>query len=140
VVVDPREHRALIEETARRSGLVWLTLPGAPGTRAAWHLWHEGAVWVLTATADDAGEQHVPGLSEAETVTVTLRSKATQERAATTSARVEVVEPRDPRWAAVVQLLSEQRLNPPDGRAAAAERWAATCVLARLVLDLPLDD
>jgi hypothetical protein len=126
---------ALVEEAARRSGLLWLDVPGSPGPRAVWHLWHEGAMWVLAARDEGAVEQHVPGLPGAEEVTVTLRSKATQGRLATVRAAVELVGPEDPRWAGVVPLLSERRLNPPDGRAAAVERWATTCVLVRLVPD-----
>lgn len=139
MAVSAEEQQSLIEEAARRSGLLWLTVPGAPGPRLVWHLWLEGAIWVLAATADDAAEQHVPGLAETEAVTVILRSKATQGRLATISARVELVGPGDPRWAAVIPVLSERRLNPPGGRTAAVERWAETCVLARLVPDAQPD-
>lgn len=145
MATDSSEHQALVEEAARRSGLLWLTMPGPPGTpgaadpRLVWHLWHEGAIWVLAATADDGGEQHVPGLAEAGEVTVTLRSKGTLARLTTVSARVEVVGSDDPRWAAVIPLLGERRLNPPGGRTAAVERWATTCVLVRLVPGVPAD-
>src|SRR5260370_28024499 len=65
---------ALIEEACKKSGLIWVAVPGARD-RAAWHVWHEhegqGAVYVVVG----GGEQALPGLADGITVRVTMRSK-----------------------------------------------------------------
>src|SRR5205823_13608567 len=58
-------------------------------------------------------------------------SKDRGSRLVTWVADVEVVVPDSDQWHAVVPNLLGKRLNLPDGEAA-AQRWAAECVLYRL--------
>jgi hypothetical protein len=118
---------ALVEEATKRSGLVWLALPDLPQPRAAWHVWHDGAAYVVTGGI----EQPLPGLPEAERVTVTVRSKDKGGRIVSWVAAVQEVAPESDEWAAVVPLLAKERLNAPDGEAQ-TERWAQEAFVMRL--------
>ena len=62
---------ALVAEACRKSDVLWISLPGLPQPRAAWHVWFDGAVYLVSGD----GEQELPGLEAAETVEVTVRSK-----------------------------------------------------------------
>ncbi|MDQ1696004.1 MAG: hypothetical protein QOJ03_1357, partial [Frankiaceae bacterium] len=55
--MDAAATAALIEEAAKKSGLVWLRAPG-PGQRAqpVWHAWQDGSLYVLSGGL----EQPVP--------------------------------------------------------------------------------
>ncbi|MEU5884890.1 hypothetical protein [Spirillospora sp. NPDC047279] len=119
---------ALVEEAAKKSGLLWLTLPGLPQPRAAWHFWHEGAAYVLTG---GEGEQPLPGLPEADRVTVTLRSKDKGGRLLTFVAACESVEPGSEAWDAVAPLLAKDRLNAPTHEGQVG-RWATDSYIVRL--------
>ncbi|MGW1145957.1 hypothetical protein ACWD6I_13045 [Streptomyces sp. NPDC002454] len=119
--------RALVEESAKKSGLVWVR--GATGPdRPLWHVWHEGAVHLL---GDGPGEQPLPGLVDGGTVTVTVRSKDKGGRLVAWSARVVELRPGGEEWTAAVAALKGKRLNAPDGEAA-PERWARECRVVRL--------
>jgi hypothetical protein len=130
---------ALVEEATKRSGMLWLALPGLPYPRAAWHIWRPGtpardgtdatpgAAYVITGGI----EQPLPGLPEAERVTVTVRSKDKGARLVSWVAAVAQVDPGSPEWDAVVPLLVKERLNAPDGEHQ-AERWARETYLIRL--------
>ncbi|SDQ44958.1 hypothetical protein [Thermostaphylospora chromogena] len=112
----------LIEEGARKSSVLWISLDRP---RLAWHVWHDGAVYVVTG----GGEQHLPGLTEASTVRVTLRSKDNGGELVSFDARVEVVDQaREPE---AVAALAKERLNAPDG-AETTRRWAADSHVVRL--------
>jgi hypothetical protein len=115
----------LVEEATKKSGLVWLSVDGAPA-RPVWHLWHEGAAYVVTG----GREQPAPDLGGRD-VAVTVRSKDRGSRIVTWTAAVETVPPRGDLWRLVAPLLAAKRLNAADG-AAMLERWAAECVLHRL--------
>lgn len=117
----------VVDEATKKSGLVWISVGGAP-PRAVWHLWHEGAAYVVSGGT----EQPVPGLAEATTAAVTVRSKDKGGRLVTWRARVEPVEPDGERWREVVPLLLAKRLNTRDGEAAPG-RWAAESTIRRLV-------
>ena len=117
---------ALVEEAARKSGLLWLDLPGLPQPRAAWHIWHDGAAYVLTG---GEGEQPLPGLPEAERVTVTLRGKDKGGRLITFVAACEQVRPGDELWDAVTPLLARERLNAASHEGL-VERWADDVVIS----------
>ncbi len=130
-VADPAgRDQALVAEATRKSGLVWVTVPGGR-PRPVWHIWHEGAAYVLTG----GREQELPGMAAAATggrpVSVTVASKDTGGRLVTWPAAVAAVAPGSADWAAVVPLLQAKRLNPPDGDEAPA-RWARESVLHRL--------
>lgn len=121
----------LIAEATRRSGLVWVD--GQP----VWHLWHDGAAWVVTSGLEQP-------LTVGDTAVVEVRSKARQgDLLVRWVAAVATLEPGSPTWADVVPLLQARRLNPPDSRAATAERWAVESTVLRLTPtgeELPLGD
>ena len=123
---------ALVEEATKKSGMLWLALPGLPQPRTAWHIWHvregaEGAAYVVTGGI----EQPLPGLPEAERVAVTVRSKDKGARLVSWIAAVAQVEPGSEEWEAVVPLLAKARLNAPDGEHQ-TERWAKEAYVIRL--------
>ncbi|QXJ24563.1 hypothetical protein AGRA3207_005911 [Actinomadura graeca] len=119
---------ALVEEAARKSGLLWLDLPGLPQPRAAWHVWHEGSAYVLTG---GEGEQPMPGLPEADRVTVILRSKDKGGRLVSFVAGCSQVVPGTALWDEVAPQLAKARLNAADHEAQ-ADRWAAGSWIVRL--------
>ncbi|MQY03613.1 hypothetical protein [Actinomadura macrotermitis] len=119
---------ALVEEAAKKSGLLWLDLPGLPQPRAAWHVWHDGSAYVLTG---GDGEQPLPGLPEAERVTVIVRSKDKGGRLITFVAACERVEPGTERWDEVLPALAKERLNAPTHEGQ-IERWATESYVVRL--------
>jgi len=125
VAVEP-----IVEETTKKSELVWLSYPGLEGqsTRPAWHVWHKGAVYVVF----DGSEQHMPGLAEADSAIVAVRSKDKWGLLVAWRAALELVPPGSPAWEEVVPLLVGKRLNNRDGDAA-AERWARECKVVRMV-------
>ena len=57
---------SLVGEASRKAGLVWLAYAGAASPRPAWHVWVEGAAYVVTGGA----EQDLPGLADATEVMV----------------------------------------------------------------------
>lgn len=112
----------LIEEGARKSSVLWISLDRP---RLAWHVWHDGAVYLVTG----GDEQHLPGLTEASVVRVTLRSKDNGGALVSFDARVELVDQaREPE---AVAALAKERLNAPDG-AEMTRRWATASQVVRL--------
>ena len=118
---------ALVEESAKKSGLLWVRATG-PGHRAQplWQVWHEGAIYVLTGGIEQPAPQ---GLTDR--AFVTLRSKDKGSRLLTIEADAEAIEPDTEEWLAVVPVLVAKRLNLPDGEQA-PERWRRECVIYRL--------
>ena len=114
---------ALLSEAAKKSGLLWIDVPG---DRAwpAWHVWLDGTAYVITGI----GEQTLPALP-AE-VAVTFRSKDTGGLLVTVPAHATVVTPEDPRWDAAADALKASRLNSPAGDTVA--RWAAEATVYAL--------
>jgi hypothetical protein len=132
VTVDPTLPH-LVAEAARKSAVCWVGYRhpgGVVADRLVWHVWHDGAVVVLAGPAALAG-QELEGLTEADQAEVTMRSKDTRARLVTWPARVEVVGPGAPEWAAHAAALAAARLNLPDP-AAAVESWKAGCAVVRL--------
>ncbi|MBS2963651.1 hypothetical protein KGA66_11370 [Actinocrinis puniceicyclus] len=121
---------ALVEEACKKSGLIWIAVPGARD-RAAWHVWHEqdgqGAVYVVVG----GGEQSLPGLADGITVRVTVRSKDKGGRLASWPGLVSRITPDGEEWAAVVPVLHSKRLNAHDGEAQ-PERWAINSAIFRI--------
>ncbi|GAA2889876.1 hypothetical protein GCM10010517_54040 [Streptosporangium fragile] len=113
----------VIEEGAKKSSVLWLSLDRP---RLAWHTWYDGAIYVVTG----GGEQSLPGLTEADRVGVTLRSKDNGGRLVSFDASVEVVDQAEA--AEAVAALARERLNAVDG-AGLTERWAARSQVVRLI-------
>ncbi|MYW02106.1 hypothetical protein [Streptomyces sp. SID3343] len=121
---------ALVEEGAKKSGLVWLTVGAAP-PRPVWHVWLDGSSWLVSGRREDGAEQYVAGLADAAEVIVDVRSKDKGGRLPGWTAEVAVVPPGDPRYEGAVLALHAARLNAPDGEGQPA-RWARECDLVRL--------
>jgi hypothetical protein len=127
----------LIEDAAKKSGLVWVVAVGTSTTggreQPVWHVWQDGAVYVLTGGI----EQPVPGgldaLGDDETgrAHVLARGKGPSGRVLTFEATVGKVTPGSEEWEAVVPALVAGRLNLPDHEEA-PQRWAKECTLWRL--------
>ncbi|WP_042413142.1 hypothetical protein [Streptacidiphilus anmyonensis] len=118
--------RALIEEAAKKSGLLWVRRDGGRD-RALWHAWVDDAVVVV----GDGGEQPLDGLAEGQDVLVTLRSRDKWGRLVAFRARTELLAPRSDAWQAAVDELKGKRLNALDHDAVEA-RWAEGSRVLRL--------
>ncbi|MEU6717739.1 hypothetical protein ABZ897_40270 [Nonomuraea sp. NPDC046802] len=116
------DNTAAIEEGAKKSGVLWLTLDRP---RLAWHAWHDGAIYLVSG----GGEQQLPGLDALDRVHVTLRSKDNGARLTEFEAEVAVVD--QAAAAEAVAVLAKERLNAPDSEHL-TERWARECVVVRL--------
>ena len=116
----------LIEEATRRSSVVWVTPGGADRAQPVWHVWHDGAAYVVTGGL----EQPLP---VCERAVVAVRSRERQaDRLVEWVADVSVVPAASARWDEVVPLLHARRLNAPDGEEQPA-RWARESTVLRLV-------
>lgn len=124
--MDAESLGTLIEEASKKSGLIWVR-PAGQGhhAQAVWHVWQEGAAWVLTGGI----EQPLPDLGERAYVTV--RSKDKGARLVTWVADASRIDPESSAWNDVTPTLLAKRLNVPDGDEA-PKRWARECVLWRL--------
>ncbi|MFJ8939029.1 hypothetical protein ACIRL0_25445 [Streptomyces sp. NPDC102365] len=130
--------QALVEEATKKSGLIWVRGSGVPSldpqdqdgapTRALWHVWHDGAVYVV---GDGPGEQPLPGLVDGREAVVTVRSKDKGGRLVSWTAAVAELAPGSEEWTVAVGELKGKRLNAPDGEAM-TERWGRECRVARL--------
>jgi hypothetical protein len=120
---------ALIEESAKKSALLWVRGPEGPA-RALWHVWHDGAVCLV---GDGSLEQPLTGmgLADGATATVSVRSKDKGGRLVVWRARVVELAPRGEAWEAAVGELAGKRLNAPDARTI-GERWARESRVLRL--------
>ncbi len=125
-MTDPQLGQALVEEATKKSALVWVRGPGP--ARALWHIWHEGATYLV---GDGPGEQPLPGLSDGSTAEVTVRSKDKGGRLVVWTAAVTELPPRSADWETAVAELKGKRLNAPDAEEM-PERWARECRVLRL--------
>ncbi|MGA5818966.1 hypothetical protein ACPC54_14045 [Kitasatospora sp. NPDC094028] len=119
--------QALLEEAAKKSGLLWVRADGEGQSRALWHAWHDGAVVVVGG----GGEQPLHGLAAGRGAEVTVRSKDKGGRLTGWSARVSELAPNSEAWLGAVEELKGKRLNAPDTDAI-TERWARECRVLRL--------
>ncbi|MFC7182956.1 hypothetical protein ACFQMG_25725 [Kitasatospora paranensis] len=127
--------RALLEEAAKKSGLLWVRAAGQPHGRALWHAWHDGAVVVV----GDGGEQPLHGLTAGSTATVTVRSKDKGGRLTGWPASVTELAPGSEAWLGAVEELKGKRLNAPDTDTV-GDRWARECRVLRLAPAGPLGE
>jgi len=131
--VPPRAHddialtQSLVEETCRKSALVWVRPPAAPRSVPVWHAFLDGAVHIVGGGI----EQPLPPVVDGEEVEVTVRSKDTGGRLLTYIAAVTRIRPDGPAWAVVVPELHAKRLNSPDGELQ-PQRWARESTVLRL--------
>ncbi|RKT16061.1 hypothetical protein BX285_0386 [Streptomyces sp. 1114.5] len=119
--------QALLEEAAKKSGLLWVRADGQDQARALWHAWHDGAVVVV----GEGGEQPLHGLAPGAGAVVTVRSKDKGGRLTGWNARVVELAPESEAWRGAVEELKGKRLNAPDTDAI-TERWARECRVLRL--------
>ncbi|MDQ1482126.1 MAG: hypothetical protein QOF35_202 [Actinomycetota bacterium] len=117
------ELSSILSEAGKKSGLLWIDIPG---DRAwpAWHVWLEDTAYVVTGP----GEQNLPPLPT--DVAVTFRSKSTGGRLVTVPARASVVTPDHPSWEDATTALKASRLNAPAGDIIA--RWATEATVYAL--------
>ncbi|HEX7536039.1 MAG TPA: hypothetical protein VF391_03430 [Dermatophilaceae bacterium] len=106
---------ALLSEAGKKSGMLWIDVPG---DRAwpAWHVWLDGTAYVVSGP----GEQNLPWLPTE--LSVTFRSKSTGGKLVTVPANAIIVRPDDEGWEAATTALKGSRLNAPAGDTIA--RWA----------------
>lgn len=119
--------QALVEESGKKSALVWVSAPGWTVERALWHVWHDGAVTVV----GDGSEQSLHGLADGTTVTVTVRSKGTGGRVVGWPAQVVELVPGSEQWRSAVHELAGKRLNAADS-GTMTDRWTASSRVLRL--------
>jgi len=113
----------------KKSAVCWVTIPQPKGgsvTRPAWYVQQGTSLFVI----EGGEEQNLPGLSEASTVTLTIKSKDVKATIGTTEADVRLVTD-DAEFERIAALGLGTRLNLPDGEHA-LERWKKTCVLVEL--------
>jgi hypothetical protein len=111
----------LVEEAARKAPIAWFAVDGGPAY----------ALWCLTIDGDihlvmGPGEQDLPGLAEATSVSVTLRGDHGGGIATfpVTAARVR---PESERWEQITPQLAAKRLNSSGTAEQVVERWAREC-------------
>ncbi|WP_344443286.1 hypothetical protein [Kitasatospora nipponensis] len=119
--------RALLEESVKKSGLLWVRAEGQDEGRPLWHAWHDGAVVVV----GDGAEQPLHGLTAGAGAAVTVRSKDKWGRLVAFAAEVSVLEPHGEAWTGAVEELRGKRLNAPDTDSM-VDRWARECRVLRL--------
>ena len=122
----------LAQEALRTSSVVWLTLPGCLQPRIAWHVWHDGAAYVV----HEGTEQSLPGLVQLRQVEFAVRSKDTGALLVRGTASAHTLAPSDPRWVEAAAAVHAHRQSPPDGAQQPA-RWASQSTLTVLVPLLP---
>ena len=122
---------ALVAEACAKSALVWLRAPGEQRSHAAWHVWLDGAVCLVTGGAEQPLTD-LPGLVDGAAVDVLVRSKDDGSRLVAFRTTVTEIAPGDPLWDSVVPVLHAKRLNARDGEEQPA-RWARESRVLRLV-------
>ena len=110
----------LVEEACTKSSMLWLRNPGERRAHAAWHVWTDGALHLVTGGAEQRLDELA--LTEGAEVEVVVRSKDNGGRLVTFRAVVSEVHPDSSSWEPVVRELHAKRLNPPDGEAQ-PQRW-----------------
>lgn len=128
-------HAALVEQVMKKTGICWVRWTGSDRDHAVWHLWHDGAAYVVSG----GDEQPLPGIADVAAATVLARTKDSRARLVGWHATVTTVAPDDADWDTVVGLLQADRLNLPDPDSV-RERWAARCTITRFTPTGEVDD
>lgn len=115
--VPSRFDLALVDEAFKKAGLIWVRTGAFPGGQALWHVWVDGAAYVVTG----GDEQPDPGLDDTEVVVV-VRSKDTTSRLLVLGCQASRVASADDDWSAATAELAKVRLNLHEA-AAAPQRW-----------------
>lgn len=119
------------EAALKKGSACWLTIPQKDGTtvqRAAWYV-QEGSTLYFVKGGD---EQKLPGLEDASTVTVTVKSKDIMAAIAQLAADVRVVD--DPEeFERLATLGIGNRLNLA-GSDSALQRWTDECTIVEATL------
>lgn len=116
---------ALTQELAKKTSVCWLRYDGRE--HAAWHIWLEDSLYVVSGGA----EQPLPGIEDATTIEVVMRSKENGGRLLTWVGEASVVRPDEEAWGAVTVALVSARLNLDD-LATAAAGWSEGSVVSRI--------
>ena len=119
-------HGALLAEAAAKSGLVWLRPAGGSRAWPAWHVWHDGAVHVVSGP----GEQQLPALGGE--LDLLLPSKDTGARLLTVPALATPLAPDDDRWPAAAAALAASRLNSLISPADLPAHWRDAATITRV--------
>lgn len=122
---EPAADAALLAEAATKSDLVWLRPADQSRAWPAWHVWHAGAVHVVSG----GGEQRLPDL--AGRVDVLVRSKQTSARLLTVPTTARRLEPDDEAWSAAAAALAASRLNSTCPAAELVVLWRSTTRMYR---------
>ncbi|MGH8824194.1 MAG: hypothetical protein ACRDVN_06940 [Jiangellaceae bacterium] len=125
--METAELRALVEEAMKRSALVWLSYPEGGRPRGVWHVWHDGAAYVVSG----GPEQVLPGIEQAERVLVIARAKDSRARLVSWVAAAAVEEPGTEGWRVAADALRAERLNATQGDAL-TDVWAEQSTITRL--------
>ncbi|HEV8056397.1 MAG TPA: hypothetical protein VGP51_07915 [Nocardioidaceae bacterium] len=132
---DAAVRAALVDEVMRRTGVCWLRYAGSQRARPAWHLWRDGAAYVVSGD----GEQPLPGIERAAEATVVTRTKDSRERLLAWRAHVAQVSTTDDGYDDIVAALIAVRLNHGDP-AQVRRAWATGCTITRLTPTGVLDE
>lgn len=127
---DPAWH-ALLAEAASKSDLIWVRRRGEQRGWPAWHVWHDGAVHVVSG----GGEQTLSPLEGP--LDLLVRSKDTWQRLLTLPAHATTLEPDDERWASAAGALAAARLNASVPPAQLPQLWRETATITRIDADGP---
>ena len=118
-----------VETALKKGSIVWLDIPQRGGgvvQRPAWYVQEGRTIYVIKG----GKEQELPGLEQADRVTVTVKSKDIKATIAELPAGVRVVND-DAEFERIATLGMGTRLNLLDG-ADALERWRSECVMVHL--------
>jgi hypothetical protein len=119
------EQAALVAEACSKSGVLWVRTVGSSRHSLAWHVWHEGAAYVVYGV----DEQMLPLMSGQ--IEVVVPSKDSGARLVTFVAQADILPARSPEWEAAADALAAARLNTRDA-ATQRDRWASGTLVTRL--------
>ncbi len=118
--------QALVAEATAKSSVLWLSYTDMPQPRAVWHVWLDGAAYVLSGGT----EQPLPGIEFESEATVTVRSKDNQARLLSYRARLTHLRHGSSDWHAAAAALLAERLN--GHREGALLLWGADSTITRV--------